>query len=290
MILRIEAIPKNRGGLFNFKYDIRANPTRMSPAELGPVTCKNCQTTFEGKFCPNCSQKADTHRFTVAHFGHELFHSFTHTDKGALLLMKELLYRPGKVAFEYNSGQRKRYFNPITFLLIITAIQIFVMKKTEIYTEFQKVMQQAGQQVTKTEAEKKIFEKNMQDSKEGMSIVQENNKAFTLLIIPFLAFFSWLLFRKSGHNYAENLVLYVLITSGMTLLFFITAVIPFLLFPSLVWLWIGLNFIALIAYNIIAFKQFFNQSWGKTLLKGIAMIVVMMIFSQLLTAGMAKLL
>src|SRR5688572_4842962 len=125
----------------------------MSPTESTPTTCKNCQTTFEGKFCPNCAQKADTHRFTVKHFAHELFHAFTHTDKGVFFLSKELLLRPGKVAREYNSGMRKKYFNPITFLLIVTAIQIFVVKKTEILTAFNKSLKNLSEQTAPSSGE-----------------------------------------------------------------------------------------------------------------------------------------
>src|SRR5688572_10665036 len=97
------------------------------------TTCKNCDTPFEGKFCSACSQRADTHRFTLWHFAHAFFHALTHTDKGILFLIKELLYKPGIVAREYNEGKRKKYFSPITFLLIVMAIEIFASQKTKFY-------------------------------------------------------------------------------------------------------------------------------------------------------------
>lgn len=262
----------------------------MSTAEHGPITCKNCQTTFDGKFCPNCSQKADTHRLTVAHFGHEVFHAFTHTDRGVLLLMKELLYRPGKVAFEYNSGFRKKYFNPITFLLIITAIQIFASKKTDTFAKVGLATQQITRQLIDpdTEEGKKILEQSFKDTSKQVSVVEENNKAFTLLLIPMLAFFSWLLFKKSGHNYAENLVLHVLISGGTSLLFFVTFLAPLLLLPSLIVLWMGMSLIIGVVYNIVAYKQFFNQGWGITIFKGLVMQLVMVVFSQVLTTLLVK--
>ena len=100
------------------------------------VTCKNCETIFEGNFCPNCSQKAGTHRFSVKHIVHEAFHAFTHTDKGIFFLIKEMLKRPGKVALEYNGGRRKKYFNPFTFLLIMIALNIFFTQKANFYGSF----------------------------------------------------------------------------------------------------------------------------------------------------------
>lgn len=256
--------------------------------ESTPTTCKNCRAIFEGKFCPNCSQKADTHRFTVGHFGHELFHAFTHTDKGVFFLSKELLLRPGKVALEYNSGMRKKYFNPITFLLIVTAIQIFVIKKTEFFTAFNKSMKALSEQAAQASPEsRKQLNQSLDDADKQTSMVTENNKAFTLLIIPVLSLMTWVLFKKSGHNYAENLVFNVLLMSGMTLIFFII-VIPFLILPSFVILWMFVDYIAIWVYTFIAYKQFYNQRWPATIAKGVVMQIVIMVSSFLLTAIMEK--
>ena len=252
------------------------------------TTCKNCQTTFEGNFCPNCSQKADTHRFTVGHFGHELFHAFTHTDKGVFFLSKELLLRPGKVAREYNSGMRKKYFNPITFLLIVTAIQIFVIKKTEFFTAFNQSLKNLSEQAAQASAkDRKQFDEGFKDADKQTSMVTENNKAFTLLIIPVLSLMTWILFKKSGHNYAENLVFNVLLMSGMTLIFFIT-VIPFLILPSFVILWMVADYFAIWIYTIVAYKQFYNQRWPSTIAKGVFMQIAMMISSVMVAVLMEK--
>src|SRR5690349_6274896 len=117
------------------------------------TTCKNCSYEFEGKFCPNCSQKAATHRFTIGHIGHEFLHALTHTDKGVLLLIKELFTRPGYVALEYNAGKRKKYFNPITYMLLILAIQIFAAQKTHVYDYYIQKTQELVEQLQKATPE-----------------------------------------------------------------------------------------------------------------------------------------
>jgi hypothetical protein len=256
-----------------------------TPEQLSSVNCKNCEIPFEGKFCPNCAQRADTHRFSVAHFGHEFFHAFTHTDRGILLLVKELLYRPGVVAIEYNAGKRKKYFNPITFLLIVTAVQFFVSKQTEIFKEINKATKELTMEFAKGDSEeaKKQMEESFKNAEKQSSLVEENSKAFTLLLIPILSFFSWLLFRKSGHNYAENLVLNVLIIGGTICIFFIFGILPFLFFPLQIVLWMAINFTASFVYYIIAYKQFFKQSWGITIFKGIIMQIIILICSQVIT-------
>src|SRR5689334_17205611 len=94
------------------------------------MVCKNCEGSFEGKFCSNCGQKADIHRITLKHLFHELFHAITHADKGILLLAKDLLTRPGYVAREYLDGKRKKYFNPLSFMVITAAVSAFVIHET----------------------------------------------------------------------------------------------------------------------------------------------------------------
>src|SRR5688572_10457773 len=94
------------------------------------MNCKNCDSPLDGNFCANCGQKSEIHRVTFKHFLHEFFHAFTHTDKGILLLMKELITRPGYVAQEYLDGKRKKYFNPLTFLIILSSLYVFFGQKS----------------------------------------------------------------------------------------------------------------------------------------------------------------
>lgn len=242
--------------------------------------CKNCDHSFEGKFCPNCSQKADTHRFTVKHFAHEFFHAFTHTDKGILFLMKELFTRPGHAIREYNEGKRKKYFNPITFLLIVSALQIFAAKKIQIFEHYTTAIGAVVSQVAPSEKDRdEIKQEIKQRTEKPLALVMENTKLITLLFIPMLALLTWLFFRKSGVNYAENLVLNVMISAQLSVLFFGIA-IAFLILPSFVIFWMLLYYLINWVYSFIVYKQFFGQGWGLTILKGIILQIIFMIFVQ----------
>lgn len=242
--------------------------------------CKNCDHSFEGKFCPHCSQKADTHRFTVKHFAHEFFHAFTHTDKGILFLMKELFTRPGHAIREYNEGKRKKYFNPITFLLIVSALQIFAAKKIQIFEHYTTAIGAVVSQVAPSEKDRdEIKQEIKQRTEKPLALVMENTKLITLLFIPMLALLTWLFFRKSGVNYAENLVLNVMISAQLSVLFFGIA-IAFLILPSFVIFWMLLYYLINWVYSFIVYKQFFGQGWGLTILKGIILQIIFMIFVQ----------
>lgn len=251
------------------------------------TTCKNCETTYEGRFCANCAQPSNTHRFTLKHFAHEVFHAVTHTDKGIIFLMKELLRRPGKVASEYVGGKRKKYFNPITFLLIMIAVQLFVSKKTDFFSEFTRSIKTWTQQIaTKSrnpEAQLKMIEDQNKKTEKQVTGALDNNKLLTFLFIPFLSILTWLFFKKSGYNYAESLILNILVNGELSLIFLIFAILPFLVWPSLVVVWLFLYSLVSWIYTLIAYKQFFKQKWFITIVKGLTIQILYMIFAQQLT-------
>lgn len=245
------------------------------------TTCKNCETSFEGKFCPNCSQKADTHRLTVKHFAHEFFHAFTHTDKGILFLMKELITRPGQAIREYNEGKRKKYFNPITFLLIASALQLFATKKTHMFEHYATSMEAMTVQMAPNKETGERIKKSVKEQTEKpLTFTLEYSKLLTFLFIPVLGFFTWLLFKKSGVNYAENLVLNVMISAELSILFLVLCVVPFLIFPSLVLIWMTLYVVINWGYSIIVYKKFFRQGWGISILKGMIVQISFLLFIQ----------
>jgi hypothetical protein len=248
------------------------------------IICKNCEHSFDGKFCPNCSQKANTHRFTLGHLAHELFHAFTHTDKGILFLIKELFTKPGTVAKEYNAGKRKKYFNPFTFLLIGIAVQIFAVQKTNFFIHFNNQVQESVRSAAPlTKEESETFDHEMDRVDDVSNKVQENNKLLNFVLIPVLALLTWLFFWKSGYNYVENLVFSILVTGQLQIYFLLFCILPFLLFPSIVIWLLVLYYLIYIVYSLIGYKQFYNQGWGKTIFKGLVIQIIYMVIVQQIT-------
>jgi hypothetical protein len=253
--------------------------------------CKNCGISFEGKFCPNCSQKADTHRFTLGHFAHETTHAITHTDKGILLLIKGMMLQPGIVVREFVEGKRKKYFNPFTFLLIMMAVQVFATKQTNFYGKFTEEMQQLYDKVAKANPKgaegSKQFNQRMKQADKQVAFASENNKIVNFIFIPFLSLLTWLFFKKSGFNYAENLILNMLIGGQMVVLFVAICIIPVLITSSVVIIVMYLFILISFIYALITYKQFFRFSWGWTLFKGVSVqliyITVITLASEYLT-------
>src|SRR5689334_20385034 len=97
------------------------------------ITCKNCHFQYEGKFCPDCGQKADTERITYHSLAHEIPHSILHIDKGIFFTMKELFIRPAATLKEYMAGRRVKHFKPLAYVLILTAFSTFISHLVDSY-------------------------------------------------------------------------------------------------------------------------------------------------------------
>ncbi|HEX4958146.1 MAG TPA: DUF3667 domain-containing protein [Lacibacter sp.] len=172
--------------------------------------CLNCQAILKPhqKFCDQCGQKADTHRLSLSHIWHDLIHAFTHADKGFLHLIWQLAVNPGKVARAYINGQRKKYFNPFHFLILVVGVASLVLISTSFVN----------------------FSGNARIPANPVSaFLNKHVNLIILLNVPILALWNQLLFRKSHTNFAENLVL-AAYASGERSVFFTLMVAPLWMF------------------------------------------------------------
>lgn len=233
------------------------------------MICKNCGNEFEGKFCNQCGQKNIEGRLTIKEALHNFFHEFTHLDRGLFFLIQELSYRPGHVTKDYIEGKRKSYFNPLQFLILAVAVSTFLTINFHL-----------------------LGTKIDPDSIPGLTEAQVsglryNNfmyKYFNLVLfaaVPVSAFFSWLIFKKSGYNYAENLIFNSFLAGERTVFFI--ALSPFLyLFRNYWYIVIGLYYLSWNVYFAFAYKQFFG---GKTLVIILKYIITFILFFAVLQLG-----
>ena len=158
--------------------------------------CKNCGNSFNGKFCNSCGQKFDVPQFTYKHIFEEGFHAFTHADKSFLAFIKKILISPGRVAYEYIiERKRKKYFNPFTFFLLVTAINAF-MEGAELHLK------------------EKLFHYN----NEYGQIFNIYSKVLSLICIPLVALAFWLVhFKKPRFLYSEYTVFAMMLLSMFSL-------------------------------------------------------------------------
>jgi hypothetical protein len=226
------------------------------------MNCKGCGSALaaEYHFCPACGETSHPHRLDVKHVLHEFVHAFTHADKGIFLLVKELALYPGKAALEYSGGNRKKYFNPVSFLLIAGGITFFLRNKIGF---------------TGTVGSKKL-----------VFYMGEFLHLYTtpiiVLSIPLLSLYSWLFFKSSGKNYAENMVLNMYMMGEYHLFSIIVTVLPIYFFPQLSPFFTAASFILLAVYYYFTCRYFFKQSTAATTAKVLAVEILFMLSFGLL--------
>jgi len=249
------------------------------------VNCLNCESTLQGdeKFCPNCGQKTATHRFTWGHFFHEGWHAFTHTDKGVLSLIKGLATNPGKTVSEYVEGKHKKYFNPITFLLLCLGLMVlvnsFAIPSSEIKPEPGKLEQ------LKTEKEKQAYLNYINRIKIASNFQQKHPNITAMIFLPFEAFILWLFFRRRGRNYVEFLIATIFISGfGVLIYSCVVSLFMFLFKETTVYPWLlMLAVISVILYNIWGLKGFLTNpepiAYWKPLSVWMLYFVLMIVFT-----------
>lgn len=177
--------------------------------------CKNCATAFEGAYCSNCGQPADTHAINSHYLWHDIQHGLLHFDKGLLYTAKELFTRPGHSIRGFIEGKRVQHFKPISFVVLLAGLYGY------LYHAFH--IDLLGDSVA--------HGKTTLDMRGVNDWIATHYALSELLFIPFTAVASFLAFHGKGYNFIEHFVLNTFL-AGQRLLLRL-AFFPFmLLFPQ----------------------------------------------------------
>jgi hypothetical protein len=91
------------------------------------MVCPNCETVYEGNFCPECGQKTIHGRYTVKGLATELVFSAFHLEKKGLpYTIKELTLRPGIAIKNVLEGQRLSLYPPFKYLVLVGAVIVIL--------------------------------------------------------------------------------------------------------------------------------------------------------------------
>jgi Protein of unknown function (DUF3667) len=209
------------------------------------MNCKSCGASLEPayRFCPACGELAYAHRLDIKHVIEEFIHAFVHADKGIFLLVKQLVVAPGKTALAYINGSRKKFFNPVSFLLIAGGISFFLRDKLETNMP-------AG-------------------SKKMAHLIGEFVHRYTtpiiILTVPVLSFYSWLFFKSSGKNYAENMVVNMYMMGEYHLFTILSFILPVVFAPQLSVFFTLASFLVMAVYYFITCRNFYGFGSSRTL-------------------------
>jgi hypothetical protein len=82
------------------------------PEEEPEIYCKNCQTPFTGKFCPQCGQSVKLFEKPVVVFINDFLGDLFAFDTRFWRTLKAMFFFPGRMIAEYVGGRHIRYTPP----------------------------------------------------------------------------------------------------------------------------------------------------------------------------------
>ena len=104
----------------------------MARKKLKQHSCANCGFEFSANsahanFCPECGQENHNPRFPLIHYGYELLEGFLHFDTKFFYSFKVLLFKPGKITYDYINNIRGRYTPPFRLFIFISIFALIVI-------------------------------------------------------------------------------------------------------------------------------------------------------------------
>lgn len=227
--------------------------------------CKSCGFSGIENYCNHCGLPYKTKRITTAGLLHDVFHFFTHLDKGFGYTVKMLITAPGNMERAYVEGDRSRYQKPFSMFFICATIT--ALSRYWIFEALLKYYHTGN-----------ISEANF---------FHEYMVIFQAALLPLHALLIYLLFNKSGYNYAEAGILVLYSVSFFFLIVTCIALSKFF-WPQIDTAYIELP--VLLIYNAVTFINFFhNQPRWLVILKSIIIFLIIFFSIQVMEDFVVKL-
>ena len=260
------------------------------------MNCKNCNTTLKvsSRFCHVCGGKVITERINTKVLIAEFMLSYVGWDNRFFVTLRAIISKPAEVILTYLDGVRSRYVPPLVFVgLGVALITITYNVFSEEYLELTYSMVDAQFELVQDSYDQgKMSQKQYDAQVENMELNKQIQKYFlkyfnviSFLFLPIYALISRLVFGKR-FNYGEHLV----INAYLQGLIFFLGIFTFLLAVYVYAPIFIMQLLVLISYYLWTFKTLMNLSIGKTILKfllflgiliglGIFMIIVGVVFT-----------
>jgi len=86
------------------------------------TVCKNCQTEFKGKYCPECGQSIWDYEKPFGLLIYDLMGNIFAFDTRLWRTFKAVLFQPGKLEDDFIKGHRVKYMPPFRFYVFVSFI------------------------------------------------------------------------------------------------------------------------------------------------------------------------
>ena len=121
-----------------------ARPALAEPSGDGVAACPNCGAPQLGDYCHGCGQYHLEAPVTLRLLWREFAERVLKMERGLLVTARDLTVSPGAVARRYLAGQRRRYVNPLSYLLLGAAVTLLVLPRVYDATLTPEMMEQVN--------------------------------------------------------------------------------------------------------------------------------------------------
>jgi len=158
------------------------------------IPCPACEKSGEGAFCAHCGEDMKPERIDFRYVVSQFFEIFVGFESNRLLhTFRDLAVRPGRTIRMYLQGERKPYYNPVDYALLMGGL-VIVWSLFIDDGVFADVQRRNESDPSMTGVAKAVWK----DPAAFMNTV-------FLLQFPIAGMFTWLRSLKGSHTYGEHL-------------------------------------------------------------------------------------
>lgn len=181
---------------------------------------------------------------------------------------------PGKTTREYLDGNRVNHYKPILLAFVLTGLAVFITYKVLNFGELTDSLY------------KNSFNNTSEYAQAVNKILANYMSFFMMLLIPFAALISYIVFKKQKHNYYEHVVITANLYSLWSIfsILFIYPILYFLNSPN--WIF-GITFgsIPLFIPLVVCFyKELYLQLKWSQVMKKIGMMIILGLISYVMVS------
>ncbi len=231
-----------------------------APERITSEVCLNCGSSTVENYCANCGQKAQATKQPLKVFLSDAVETLFNIDSRWFKTVRDLLFKPGYVTQQYIQGRRASYLPPLRIYLSISIVYFLFVQLIESNQIF-------------------FINFGMDDGSAGnlAEVIQYS----LFFLVPVLALYIKLIYRKQQQYYVE----------GLILSFHIHSIWFVLLMFELFTVWLNDNYsqgwveilaviisfpaqLGTFLYVVFNLKKIYQQGWLKTVGKSFALMTL----------------
>ncbi len=238
--------------------------------------CANCGVERQGDYCHGCGQRFVAGRLSLKTLWHEVMAPVLNFERGIPRTLRDSLLTPGVVIRRYLDGQRRRYANPLSYLLAGVAIALLVSSLAHNNEDLNRLLRQdSGETLSR------LFTAEQVDRFIELQVsVSRSTSIFMLfLCLPFAALLR--LFIRGGAITFAEAVIFALFAFGTAYFLSLPTTLVYL-FSGNFHLEVGLTLLILVGLIMLCAWQFFGHSLWAAIKAASAFAISYFLFSTIL--------